>query len=385
MGGPDGEIGNLLAGDQHVADLEPVDVVARVHAQQILAGHVVVLGNDGPAVPGLHGVGLLSGLDAVEQQGHVRKVGKILYGQIALADLPVLHEINGDGVLVAVGGGYLGHQLVQSALRLGGADELAVDIQGVAVFHHTQGLAEGLLKVGFLHQGAAVGHAGGVGQTLRRQAVAAAQLLRDGGLHPLHGGQGLLLAGYGAQLHALKGESGAGGVEDPVGGEDGQQEACRKKDRRLQKAVAGHAALPGLDPEGQGGEKGTNAVGGSAGLLPQEGHTARQEKLELPGGAAGLREPAVDAVRGSPAHGRGLGSGVSCSGGFCGSVLFLRLFFHILLDHLENPPIVTKQCQGLQNSYSPYFNVFFLIRQALIPLGEEEFWGAGVQFRGHPK
>ena len=221
------------------------------------------------------------------------------------------------------------------------------------MLHHPQGLAERLLQVGLLNQSAAIGHTGGIGQALRRQAVAAAQFLGDGGLYVLHGCLGLRLAGYGAQLPPLKGEGGGSGVKHPVCGKDGQQKTGGKEHRRLDKAVI-VPRLPRLDLEGQGGKEGADLIGGAVNLLPQQRHAARQQQLELAGGAVGLRKPAVDPANGSPERSGRLGCNMFClnGSGFCrcflGRGFFINSFFGVLLDHYKNPPIVTKRCEGLQ-------------------------------------
>ena len=92
------------------------------------------------------------------------------------------------------------------------------------MLHHPQGVAEGLLQICLVHQGAAVGQMGGVGNLAGLQGVVAADSVRDGALHAEHGRLGGLLAGHGAQLHAVKGDGGGGGVEHLEDGEHGDRQ-----------------------------------------------------------------------------------------------------------------------------------------------------------------
>ena len=287
LGGHDGQVGHGVADEQHVAGPQLVDVIAGVELEQLGAGHVVVLGNDGPAVPLLHGVGDLPGLGGVEQQRHVRQIGEILHRQVALPDLNVLHKVDGHGVLVAEGGGHLLQQLLQSPLGLGGADELAAHIQGVAVGHHVQLILQGLLQLpGVLHR-AAGGEAGGVGHGALLQGVVVAQHVGDGGLHGHPGGGGLLLGGHGAQLHAVEGHGGGGGVENVEDGEHRHSDAGGEEHRHVEPLRLRHPP----QPRGGGGQGGAQAVKGRRAFMPDQGHAAGQKETELLVGAAALGKP----------------------------------------------------------------------------------------------
>ena len=131
-------VSHSVADEELVADLEPVDVIAGVESQEVAVGHVVVLGDDAPDVAFLDDVGDLAGLGAVEQEGDFAQVGEFFHGEVALADLNALDEVDGHGVLVAVGGGDLIKEFVQSALSLGGADELAADVEGRSEEHTSE-------------------------------------------------------------------------------------------------------------------------------------------------------------------------------------------------------------------------------------------------------
>ena len=259
----------------------------------------MVLGDDGPHVPGLHSVGDLAGLGAVEQQGHVGQIGEVLHRQIALPDLRALHIVDGDGVLVAVGNGHLLQQLLQGPLGLGGADEGVVHIQGVAMLHHAgpEGAVEDLLQLALIHHRAAEGEAGGVGHPAGLHGVVAADGVGDGPLHRQEGGLGLRLAGHGAQIHAVIGHGGGGGVEDLEHGENGDSQAGGKEDRRVD--PLGLAGPPGPGDELRYG--GADAVHQSPGPLAQQGHGAGQQQLELPVGAVGLRKPLPVPIAENPA------------------------------------------------------------------------------------
>ena len=258
----------------------------------------MVLGNDRPAVPALHGVGHLAGLGAVELQGHVGQVGEVLHRQIALPDLPVLHKVDGDRVLAAVGDGGLGHQLLQSALSLGGADELIVHIQGVAVLHHAgpELVAEGGLQLLLLHHRAAEGQVGGVGDLAGLHGVVAADGVRDGALHRQEGGLGLLLAGHGGQLLPFEGHGGGGGVEHPEHGKHRDGQPRGQKDRRMdQPAAAGRAPL---GPGGQGQQGRVGLMEPGAELAADQGHTAGQQQAQLAVGIVGLGKALAVSVAG---------------------------------------------------------------------------------------
>ena len=259
----------------------------------------MVLGDDGPHVPGLHGVGDLAGLGAVEQQGHVGQIGEVLHRQVALPDLRVLHVVDGHRVLVAVGDGHLLQQLLQSALGLGGADEGVVHVQGVAVLHHAgpEGAVKDLLQLALVHHGAAVGEAGGVGHPAGLHAVVAANGVGDGPLHREESCLGLRLAGHGAHVHAVIDHRGGGGVEDLEHGEHGNGQSGGQEDRRVDPLGLGDPPHPG-DKLRYGG---ADAVYQPPGPLAQQGHGAGQQQLELPVGAVGLREPLPVPIAQDPA------------------------------------------------------------------------------------
>ena len=243
--GNDGQIGDSVADEQLIPDLQLVDVIAGVQGQQLVVGQVVVLGNDRPYVAALHRISHLTGFGAVEEQGHVGQIGEILRGHIALTDLNLLHKIDGDGVLIAVGGGQLGEQLIHGPFGLGCANKLPVYIQGVAVLHHTQGVAEGRLQIPFIHQCAAEGQTGGVGDLVCLHGVPAAQGVGDGPLHRQHSGMGLLLAGYGTQLHTVKSQGGSSGVKHLVYGEHGDSQTGGQEDGSVDPLGLCHAPQAG--------------------------------------------------------------------------------------------------------------------------------------------
>ena len=247
----------------------------------------MVLGNQGPAVALRHRVGDLPRLGAVEQQRGVRQVGEVLHRQIALPDLHPLQEIRRDGILAAIGRFDLIQQGLKGALRLGRADKVAVNIEGVAVLHHPQGAAQSLLQLLLAHQRAAGRQAGAVGQLAVLHGEVVAQDGGDGPLHRRAGRPGLALRGHRAQLHAVKDHRGAGGIADRVDGEGCRGQADRQK--------GGGICPPGRGKRPQAGNKTAPANPQAQGLVaqlpPHRRGAAAQKQPQLLPGTAGLREP----------------------------------------------------------------------------------------------
>ena len=68
------QVGDSVGDGQHIAHPQQLGIIAGVHVQQIVHGHIVQLGDIVVAVAGLHGIGDLAGFSGVKDLGNVAQI-----------------------------------------------------------------------------------------------------------------------------------------------------------------------------------------------------------------------------------------------------------------------------------------------------------------------
>ena len=230
----DGQVGDLFAQHQLVADVDAVDVVAGVQRQQLVVRHAVAGRDLGPGVAADDGVGLLIHLRAVDDLGDVAEIHQTVGGDVALADAHVLDEVDGQRVLRGADLGDLVQQRLDGALILRGAHELVVDIERVAVGDESDLVGQLLFEIPDLAQLAAADEAAGVLDRILVKGVGPAQRVGGQLLHARR--DELRLGGVADDLQrlALVAHGGAGGVEREERGDGGEHQRHSHESQRAQ-------------------------------------------------------------------------------------------------------------------------------------------------------
>ena len=238
-----------------------------------------------PGVALFHGVGDFLVLGAVKELGQIPQVHDLLRGVVARLDLHLLPEVAGDGALAADAVLELLLQLLQRALVGGGADELIVHVEAVAVGHEADLVGELLLQGALIHQLTAGQDGGGVADHALGDGIGPAQGLAGAALQvaggvPCHPGGADL-----CQLLAVVAHHGAQGEEG---------EEAHHQDQRC----GAPQEVEGMGPPVLHGMAAAAAGDAAAAVeelplpeaAPQHGQHPPEEKQDLHRQTVGLRE-----------------------------------------------------------------------------------------------
>ena len=240
-----------------------------------------------PGVALFHGVGDFLVLGAVKELRQIPQVHDLLRGVVALLDLHLLPEVAGDGVLAADAVLELLLQLLQRALIGGGADELAVHIEAVAVGHEADLVGELLLQGALIHQLAAGQDGGGVADHALGDGIGPAEGLAGAALQVAGGVPGHPGGADLGQLLAVVAHHGAQGEEG---------EEAHHQDQRRGAAQEPEGVGPPVLHGTAAGRPGDAAAAAEElplpEMAPQHGQHPAEEEQDLHRQTVGLREAA---------------------------------------------------------------------------------------------
>ena len=288
LGDHNGQIRHGVGERQLIADLQAVDVEVGVDGQQLLGRHAMAVGDAAPGVALDDRVGHLTLLRGVEDLGDLAEVHDAFGRDVALDDADVLDKVNGQRILGDIALLELVEQALQRALILRRADQLAVDIEGVALCDKAHLVGQLLLQLGAVHDRAALDQAarvlnGAVGERKRF-----AQRLRGDVRDARRDALRLKLARHGVERLSLVNDGGAEGIAR-------DKNSCRR-DHQRRTAEGKRVILLSAPFCGAGRSAGAAdmAAPRKTQLLASQrapvGRKAAQQKQQLARHAVGLRE-----------------------------------------------------------------------------------------------
>ena len=228
------QVGDGVGDGQHIAHPQQLGIIAGVHVQQIVHGHIIQIGNVVVAVAGLHSISDLAGLGGVKDLGNVAQIHHQRGVGVFLLDLHVLHEVGVNGV----GGDIAFLQLLQHFLQCvgegGGGHRLAVNIQHIGVFHQTQLVGKVVSKLlAALHRLPGHHTDGGVQLVPVDGVVLIAQRLAGDVLDVADHGVNGADTGHGAQLTAVIYGGGANGIQRQQGAKSDHHQRAAEEGYRV--------------------------------------------------------------------------------------------------------------------------------------------------------
>ena len=258
--------------------MENADVIAGVQGQQFLIGHAVVLGNEGPHIAALNGIGHLARLGGVEFLGDIAQIHNKGLIHVLLLYLHVFHEVAVHGAVGDVALFQLLQQLLDGAGEGGGRHRLPLHIQHIGIIHQPQLLGEVLLQcVGALQL--LPGHDAGADLQLGAvdAVIGIGQCLPGDLLQLIHCRRNTAGAVDRSQLHAVIAGGGADGIHGQAHRHGRHRHGAGHKHRRMQLHVLEEGPHPSA------GANGPLAAAGEP--LPEvgahTGQTAPEEQQQL--------------------------------------------------------------------------------------------------------
>ena len=236
---------------QHIAGMENADVIAGVQGQQFLIGHAVVLGNEGPHIAALNGIGHLTRLGGVELLGYIAQIHNKGLIHVLLLHLHVFHEVAVHGAVGDVALFQLLQQLLDGAGEGGGRHRLPLHIQHIGIIHQPQLLGEVLLQcVGALQL--LPGHDAGADLQLGAvdAVIGVGQRLPGDLLQLIHCRRDAVSAANRPQLHAVIAGGGADGIHGQAHRHGRHRHGAGHKHRRVQLHVLEEGPHPSAGANG---------------------------------------------------------------------------------------------------------------------------------------